>query len=157
MSPSEIPSGFPSASPTNVPSHAPTNKPSLEPSAQPSKSGPIERGDEEVTIVVQYDLYPYEVRWSLLQMPNEVVVFNTNFDQFWTGNELVSTDVTHLAAGDYVLRIEDNSVEQDGLCCDHGNGWVQVKDRQTGLVLRDFNPGTFTASIDLAFSLGSPP
>lgn len=107
-----------------------------------------------MSVNVQYDQYPYENRWKLMQMPDGDVVFNTNFNQFWVGNAYIETPILNLAPGDYVLTIEDNAVEEDGMCCQYGNGFVQVTNLLTGEILVDFD-GVFGSYVDLAFSLGT--
>ena len=79
---------------------------------------------------------------------------------------LITTPINKLAQGEYIFRIDDSSVEQDGLCCYDGDnrGWVQINEVTDSSIQKlDFdgqflnNDGNKVSFMEFSLYLGPTP
>lgn len=78
-----------------------------------------------VTITINFDNYPEETSWQITN-DNNVVLFSGGTYQNETDGSTINVDVC-LPVGCYDFTIFDS--EDDGLCCNYGQGEYQVTDQ----------------------------
>ena len=97
-------------------------------------------------VSVTYDIFPYDIRWSLYHVEAQEVVFGTGFNQQYEASVTIDTLVDNLAEGTYTFLIEDNSAQKNGMA----DGSVQIT--ENGVVVLDFD-GVFGAAYAVDFQL----
>lgn len=82
----------------------------------------IEAEQNDISIEIQFDNYPSDLTWSLLDENNELVYYDEGIN--YSPYELVTTDITVEDTSCYTFIITDNI--GDGLCCNFGEGYYKV-------------------------------
>lgn len=80
--------------------------------------GPLE-------LELQLDDFPNEISWSVTSNIDGIVAAGGPYDPEADVNRLIQQTIP-LTPGIYAFQINDSF--GDGLCCDHGNGYVQLRD-----------------------------
>jgi hypothetical protein len=74
---------------------------------------------------VQYDAYPEEFGFSIVDVETGAVAISYPAETFFEPNKLLSEDVELERGRKYNLVMMDTFA--DGICCENGNGFVEVK------------------------------
>jgi hypothetical protein len=118
-------SSFPPAGCTPMaPTVAPTPSPKRPVSAP---TGPVATPTAtyvKVTAVVQYDSYPYEFAWKIIDSTTGTSVVNYPAKSVTRKNKLISGTVSLVKGRTYKLVMAD--AFRDGICCDYGRGYVEI-------------------------------
>jgi hypothetical protein len=78
----------------------------------------------EYFVVVQYDAFPEETKWSL-ETALGVIVEERDFFDEQDSDAFLFLPIDDLVAGqDYIIKVEDSY--GDGLCCQYGEGYILV-------------------------------
>ena len=96
---------------------------------------------------MQYDEFPEEFGWSIVDTTTKKTVVNYPPYTFFAPNKLMLGTVQLVQGRKYTLKLKD--MYGDGICCQSGNGFVHVKQSNTTLlnVFGDFKKsyaGNFT-------------
>ena len=85
-----------------------------------------------ISVIVQYDSYPEELGWSIVDKTTKKTVVNYPPYTFFTPNKLMLGSVQLVQGRNYTLKLKDKF--GDGICCSNGNGYVHVKQGNTTLL-----------------------
>lgn len=85
-------------------------------------------------VTVQYDAYPEEFGWKLVDVESGVAKASYPANTFYQPNKLVTGNVDLERGRSYSLITSD--VAGDGICCQNGNGFIEISVNNTSLVNR---------------------
>jgi len=100
--------------------------------AFPARTSPPVTGS--ITITFQYDEYPEEISWTLVEEGAPDALFFQPFESDIAPEATVPRTFNNLEAGrTYEFRARDS--ENDGICCNYGNGSITIYDDVQGIPL----------------------
>ena len=87
-------------------------------------------GEQKLIIEIKPDDYGSEIHWQLLDEDYEVVAEGGDFED---GDNTIKLTTTCVPEGCYTFVMFDDY--GDGICCDYGQGWYQIKDASGSVIL----------------------
>ncbi|GKY97987.1 hypothetical protein MPSEU_000756800 [Mayamaea pseudoterrestris] len=85
-----------------------------------------------ITVNVQYDQYPEEFAWSIVDTTTSLNVVNYPYKTFYTKNKYLSGTTQLVKGRKYKLVMKDKY--GDGICCSTGKGYIEIKNGSTFLI-----------------------
>jgi len=119
------------------------------PTCTPCTTGPITCTDFEVELAINFDNFPAETSWKVINEVGQVLYSSPNYS-----NETPRSSVTEafcLPAGCYTFSIRD--LYGDGFCCEFGSGSYTLTANETILA----SGGDFGNREDTDFCVGNSP
>jgi len=120
-------------------------------------------GRGELSITVVYDGYPHETAWSVTYLgtadDNEIheresLFFSSFWDRYVSANLERTETFSNLPAGRYQLEFGDE--QNDGNCCNFGNGGFTVTDASgTGGILWELSGDEFKTYVEVVLDVSS--
>lgn len=109
----------------------------------------------DITIKIQTDTYPEETAWTFMNTTTGQIIetggLNTSNQIIGLQSGLHNYPQTLIENNCYTLQVYDSV--GDGMCCNYGNGYIQIIDNTTGLVITE--GGEFELSEKLHFRVNS--
>ena len=85
-----------------------------------------------VTVNVQYDAHPEEFGWSIVDMTSQTPVIKFPMGSVYRQHKYISKTVQLVAGRTYKLVMRDSF--GDGICCNDGDGYLEIKQDGYSLV-----------------------
>ncbi|CAB9502158.1 expressed unknown protein [Seminavis robusta] len=108
---------------------ATTPNPTVLTTPNPTGVSSLTRG--ALTIEIQYDQYPQDIAWTVLNQDTKVAEYFQRYGDVTTpfSNQSITFDNLDPNVTAYLFKISDQA--RDGFCCVHGDGYVRIIDNNS--------------------------